>query len=68
MRLKIHHRTEYSFATPVPYALQRVRLVPVPGPTHSVSNWSLKVEGAKVEVEYRDQLGKETWFLSIGGD
>ena len=25
MRLKIHHRTEYSFATPVPYALQRVR-------------------------------------------
>jgi transglutaminase-like putative cysteine protease len=67
MRLKIHHRTEYSYAAAVPHALQRVRLVPASGATQTVVSWSLRVEGAKEEVQYFDQFGNDTRLLSVAG-
>jgi transglutaminase-like putative cysteine protease len=67
MRLKITHRTEYTYDQPVPYALQRLRLVPQSGPTQKVVHWSLSVEGATEEVRFADQFGNDTRLVSISG-
>lgn len=67
MRLKITHRTEYAYDQPVPYGLQRLRLVPQEGSTQKVATWSLLVEGATEEVRFFDQFGNDTRLVSIGG-
>lgn len=68
MRLKISHRTEYSYDAPVPYALQRLRLVPRGGKTQTVHSWSLKVEGASEEARFVDHFENDTRLVSIAGD
>jgi transglutaminase-like putative cysteine protease len=68
MRLKISHRTEYRYDAPVPYALQRLRLVPRGGRTQTVHSWSLKVEGATEEVRFVDQFENDTRLVSVSGD
>lgn len=67
MRLKISHRTEYAYDAPVPYALQRVRLVPYSSASQRVTSWALAIEGAREEVGFADQFGNETRLLSIEG-
>lgn len=67
MRLKIAHRTEYSYDQPVAYALQRLRLVPLSGPTQTVANWTLAIEGAAEEVRYLDHFGNDTRLVSVTG-
>lgn len=68
MRLKITHRTEYVYETPVPYALQRLRLIPYSDQTLKVLSWDLAIEGARQEVNFVDQFGNETRLISIEGD
>lgn len=68
MRLKIIHRTEYSYDVPIRYALQRLRLVPLTGPTQKVINWALSIEGAREEVRFVDHFGNDTRLLSVEGD
>jgi transglutaminase-like putative cysteine protease len=67
MLLKITHRTEYSYDAPVPYALQRLRLVPTGGPLQAVRSWTLNVEGAREEVRFADQFGNDTRLFSVEG-
>lgn len=67
MLLKISHRTDYSYDAPVPYALQRLRLTPKNGPTQTVRNWSLTVEGADEEVAFADQFANDTRLVSVNG-
>lgn len=67
MRLKITHRTEYRYDAPVPYMLQRLRLVPASGPTQTVVAWALKTEGAREEVRFQDHFGNDTRLVSIEG-
>ncbi len=68
MRLKIKHRTEYSYDVPIRYALQRLRLVPLSGPTQRVSSWALSIEGAREELRFVDHFGNDTRLLSVEGD
>src|SRR5690606_2623490 len=68
MRLKISHRTEYRYDTPVPYALQRLRLVPRGGSTQTVHNWSRRVEGASEEVRFIAHFETDTRLVSIMGE
>lgn len=68
MRLRITHRTEYRYDAPVPYALQRIRLVPLTGELQTVHAWSLVVEGAREELRYVDHFGNDTRLLSVSGD
>lgn len=65
MRLKISHKTVYSYDEPVSYALQRLRLTPVSGPTQTVLSWTLDVKGAIKEVAFTDHFGNETRLMSI---
>ncbi|KQZ99706.1 transglutaminase [Mesorhizobium sp. Root157] len=68
MRLKITHRTEYSYDVPVHYALQRLRLMPSSGPTQKVLSWDLTIEGAREEVRFKDHFENDTRLISVEGD
>jgi transglutaminase-like putative cysteine protease len=68
MRLKIKHRTEYSYDRPLPYALQRLRLSPASGSLQIVRSWSLSIEGAKEEVRFIDHFGNDTRLISVEGE
>jgi transglutaminase-like putative cysteine protease len=67
MRLKITHRTEYSYDAPVQYLLQRLRLFPQGGPTQTVLSWALTIEGAREEVRFSDHFGNDTRLLAVEG-
>jgi len=65
MRLKISHMTEYTYAEPVEFALQRLRLTPQDGPGQHVLNWQTSVTGAGREAVYRDHFGNRVELVSI---
>lgn len=67
MRLKIRHRTEYRYDMPIQYALQRLRLVPQPGPTQTIGHWALAIDGAREELRFTDHFGNDTRLVSILG-
>ncbi|SIQ19749.1 Transglutaminase-like enzyme, putative cysteine protease [Rhizobium sp. RU35A] len=67
MHLKITHTTEYLYDEPVAYALQRLRLTPLPGLGQTVLNWAVAVDGAKVEAGYRDQFDNWVELVSVEG-
>ena len=67
MLLKISHNTQYTYDTPLTYALQRLRLVPKSSRLQTVISWEVSVEGGKVETRYEDSYGNETWLLSVDG-
>lgn len=65
MRLRISHQTQYSYDSPLPYALQRIRLCPQSGPTQDVFSWKMDVLGAKEEVRFNDHFGNDTRLFSV---
>ncbi|MBS9720451.1 transglutaminase family protein [Tianweitania sp. BSSL-BM11] len=65
MRLKITHKTEYSYDQPNAYALQRLRLIPGDSQSQRVLDWSLEVSGATEEVGYTDSFGNVTRLFSV---
>ncbi len=65
MQLKIHHQTSYHYDTPVQYALQQLRLRPKSRPGHKVLDWSLSVEGGRMELEFDDQHDNHVNLVSI---
>lgn len=68
MRLKITHRTEYSYEQPLAYALQRLRLFPCSGPLQTVHSWALAIDGAREEVRFVDHFGNDTRLISVAGE
>lgn len=65
MRLAIDHITRYRFESPVARGLQRLRLTPASLPGQDVRDWSLAIEGGRVEAEYRDQHCNQVTLISI---
>jgi transglutaminase-like putative cysteine protease len=65
MRLKISHMTEYTYAEPVEFALQRLRLTPVDGPGQHVVSWQTSVTGAGREAVYADHFGNRVELVSV---
>ncbi|MGE0499759.1 MAG: transglutaminase domain-containing protein [Rhizobiaceae bacterium] len=68
MRLRITHRTEYKYGSPIHYALQRIRLIPASSTAQTVQHWTVTVTGAREEVRFGDQFGNETRLLSAHGE
>jgi transglutaminase-like putative cysteine protease len=69
MRLRISHRTEYRYDTPVQYGLQRLRLTPLDSPGQRVVDWSIAVDGVHEQVRFTDHFGNATRLISMdGGD
>ena len=63
MRLKITHRTSYTYDEPVVYGLQQVRLTPVSGPLQTVLNWDVSVTGGSTELTFHDQYQNHTSLI-----
>lgn len=68
MQLKISHVTDYAYAEPVRYALQRLRLTPQDSPLQTVHSWSTEVEGGTVEAGYTDHFGNVVQLVSASRD
>ncbi len=66
MRLKILHRTHYRFDKPVPYGLQRLRLIPKENASQKIISWDTKIEGGKVQADYTDYHNNHILLVSIG--
>lgn len=67
MLLTITHRTHYRYDRPVAYGLQQLRLTPKTGPGQRVVEWSLEVEGGKVEAEFDDEHNNRVTLISFSG-
>ena len=65
MHLKISHMTEYSYAEPVEFALQRLRLTPQDCPGQHVVSWQTSVTGAGREAVYNDHFGNRVELVSV---
>ena len=68
MRLKINHTTEYQYADPVQYSLQRLRLTPKSQPGQIVRDWKTTVHGAHLEAGYTDHFGNHVDLVSTNAE
>ena len=65
MRLKISHTTSYHYDTPVPYALQQLRLRPKPRHGQQVLSWDLTIEGGDRQLSFEDEHGNSVDLISF---
>ncbi|MEI4263269.1 transglutaminase family protein [Roseovarius sp. D0-M9] len=65
MELRISHTTEYDYSAPVDYALQKVRLRPLPSSMQEVRDWSVEVMGGRIETSYVDHYGNHVDLVGI---
>lgn len=65
MRLSIKHTTHYRFDQPVKHGLQRLRLTPKATQGQNILDWSMRYEGAQLELEYDDQNFNHTTLISL---
>lgn len=65
MRLKVTHRTEYSYDAPKRHLVQSLRLRPTEFDGQSVQSWSVRVEGHDAErgAAFRDGAGD--WIETV---
>ena len=64
MRLQITHVTQYDYDAPVEYALQKVRLRPLPSVMQSIESWDVTVDGGQIEASYADHYGNHVDLVS----
>ena len=65
MQLKIHHNTHYRFEKPVPYGLQRLRLIPKENASQKILAWDTRIEGGEVEADYTDYHNNHILLVRI---
>lgn len=66
MKITIRHSTFYHFDQPVPYALQRLRLMPKHSAGQQVLEWGMRVEGGACEAEYEDAHHNHVALVRVG--
>lgn len=65
MHLKIHHKTHYRFEKPVPYGLQRIRLIPKENASQKILRWNTAIDGGQVEADYTDYHNNHILLVRI---
>ncbi len=65
MRLRITHKTQYSYDAPVSYGLQQIRLTPLGSAQQVVHDWSLAIDGGQQELSFTDHHGNHTTLVQI---
>lgn len=65
MRLKVLHKTHYTYDAPVPYGLQQIRLRPKSRPGQVVEDWRIDVSGGQVEVSFEDEHANSVDLVSF---
>ena len=64
MQLSVRHTTEYAYANPVEFALQKVRLRPMNSPIQTVQAWDITIEGGQIETQYKDHYANHVDLVS----
>jgi transglutaminase-like putative cysteine protease len=57
MRLRVFHRTGYRYSVPIPYAVQSLRLTPVPYQGLTVIAWQVEADSHRPLPRFADGLG-----------
>lgn len=65
MLISIRHLTSYTYADPVRYTIQSLRLTPAPFKGQRVSGWTVKVAGAGPLMTFRDGFGNMVHVATI---
>lgn len=65
MLLKIRHSTHYHFDKPVPYGLQRIRLIPKENASQKIVRWNTEIDGGQVEADYTDYHNNHVLLVRI---
>jgi transglutaminase-like putative cysteine protease len=65
MLLNIQHNSHYRYDAPVHYSVLRLRMYPQSSPGQKVIDWSVSMEGATQEANYRDGHGNRTTLISL---
>ena len=65
MHLAIRHVTSYSFSEPATRGLQRLRLRPKSSHGQQVLDWTMELQGARLEAEYEDENNNRAALISI---
>lgn len=65
MLLKIRHQTTYSYAEPVFYALQQLRLTPKTTATQVVRSWETTVTGGRKQLSFSDMHRNTVELISF---
>lgn len=68
MLLNIQHNSHYRYDAPVHYSVLRLRMHPQSSPGQKVIDWTVTVEGARQEANYRDGYGNRTMLISLERD
>lgn len=64
MKLTVKHTTSYSYAAPVEFALQKLRMHPMASALQSVLEWQVEIDGGKIETRYQDHYGNHVDLVS----
>jgi transglutaminase-like putative cysteine protease len=57
MQLRVFHRTGYRYSAPISYAIQTLRLTPLPYDGLAVLRWHIAADGGRALPSFRDGLG-----------
>ncbi len=68
MRLVIEHTSRYDYSQPASHGLLRIRLKPKSTHGQSIVEWSMELNGAKVETEYEDQHNNAVVLASVNSN
>lgn len=68
MHLNIEHNSRYRYGSPVHYSVLRLRLHPQSSPGQKIIDWTVAIEGATQEANYRDGYGNRTTLISLERD
>ncbi|MEM1236189.1 MAG: transglutaminase family protein [Pseudomonadota bacterium] len=65
MLLNIAHTSRYQFEEPVHHGLQQLRKTPKNRPGQIVKDWSVEIEGGRIETEFTDHNANGVSLISI---
>jgi transglutaminase-like putative cysteine protease len=64
-RLLVSHETHYRFDRPVSYALQRLKLRPKDNAGQTVINWTINIDGGRIQSESDDAHLNHVTLVSV---
>ena len=65
MLIKVRHTTRYTYAEPVRYAIQSLRLTPAPYDGQNVAEWHVHVPGCAKTLQFTDGFGNSVELVTI---
>ena len=65
MRLSVRHSTRYAYDEPVAHGLLRLRMRPKPTHGQHVVEWTMELDGARLETEFDDHHNTHVALVSI---